>query len=115
MRQTAISRRVVEKVSFFRQLIAGGLLLMIAFFVVDPLWESRDHLDNLRHLGPHGVLFLLLLVACAGITLLKVMRWLSPLCLGPIRFLLRPDNPVAPSAAAISPISLAVTPPPLLI
>jgi len=47
------------------------LVMVVAFLVVNPLWECHDHLDNLRHLGPNGVLLIILLLACAGITLFK--------------------------------------------
>ncbi|MHB1022041.1 MAG: hypothetical protein ACYC46_05075 [Acidobacteriaceae bacterium] len=53
------------------------LLLVIAFLLVNPLWECHDHLDNLRHMGPHGVLMLFLLFACAGITLFTSLRWFN--------------------------------------
>ena len=49
--------------------------MVVAFLVVNPLWECHDHLDNLRHLGPNGVLLIILLVACAGITLFKSLCW----------------------------------------
>jgi len=47
------------------------LVMVVGFLVVNPLWECHDHMDNLRHLGPHGMLMILLLFACAGITLFK--------------------------------------------
>lgn len=51
------------------------LVAVVAFLVVNPLWECHDHLDNLRHLGPSGVLMIFLLFACAGITLFKSSCW----------------------------------------
>jgi hypothetical protein len=53
------------------------LVMVVAFLVVNPLWECHDHLDNLRHLGPNGVLLIILLFACAGITLFKSFCWFS--------------------------------------
>lgn len=63
-----------------RRWIAACLLLVavVALLVVNPLWECRDHLDNLRHLGPNGFLALFLLFACAGITMFRSVRWLRP-------------------------------------
>lgn len=58
-----------------RRIVAFMLLSVVAFLVVNPLWECCDHLDNLRHLGPHGTLMILLLVAVAGLSLLKTLRW----------------------------------------
>lgn len=56
--------------------IAFLLLVLVSFLIADPLWELHDHLDNLRHLGPHGALLILLMVAVAGVLLLKAPRWL---------------------------------------
>lgn len=53
------------------------LVLVVAFLVVNPLWECHDHMDNLRHLGPHGMLMIFLLFACAGITLFRSLCWFS--------------------------------------
>lgn len=58
-----------------RQIIAAGLLLVVAFIVVNPLCECYDHMDNLRHLGSHGILIVLLMVALAGISLLQSLHW----------------------------------------
>lgn len=58
-----------------QRVIACLLLVLAVFLVINPLWECHDHLDNLRHLGPHGVLLILLLVACAGVSLIKSFRW----------------------------------------
>lgn len=58
--------------SLGQRIIARFLLLMLAFVVIDPLWECRDHLDNLRHLGgSHAALLIVLLIACAGVMLLR--------------------------------------------
>ncbi len=51
------------------------LVMVVAFLVINPLWECHDHMDNLRHLGPNGVLMIFLLLACAGIGLLKSLCW----------------------------------------
>lgn len=59
-----------------QRIIAFLLLALVSFLVVNPIWECHDHLDNLRHLGPHGVLIILLMVALAGISLLKSPRLL---------------------------------------
>lgn len=52
--------------------------MVVGFLVVNPLWECHDHMDNLRHLGPNGILGMFLLFACAGITLFKSLRWCCP-------------------------------------
>ncbi len=64
-----------------RRIVAFLLLSIMAFIVANPIWECFDHLDNLRHLGPHGILVILLLVAIAGVSLLKIPRliWLMVL------------------------------------
>lgn len=62
-----------------QRVVACFLLVMVVLLlVVNPLWESHDHMDNLRHLGPNGVLVMFLLFACAGITLLKSLAWRRP-------------------------------------
>lgn len=61
---------------FAQRTIAFFLLALISFLVVNPIWECHDHLDTLRHLGPHGVLVIVLLVALAGVSLLKSPQWL---------------------------------------
>lgn len=63
------------RLSWKQRVIACLLLVLALFLVINPLWECHDHLDNLRHLGPHGVLLILLLVACAGVSLIKSFRW----------------------------------------
>ena len=60
--------------SFAPRIIAFLLLSLMTFMVVNPIFECQDHLDNLRHLGPHGVLVILLVVALAGVSLLKSVR-----------------------------------------
>lgn len=52
--------------------------MIVALLVVNPIWECHDHLDNLRHLGPNGMLVMFLLFACAGITLFQSLRWYRP-------------------------------------
>jgi hypothetical protein len=54
-----------------QRIVAFLLSMLVIFLIIDPLWECHDHLDNLRHLGAHGILLILLVVACSGISLLK--------------------------------------------
>jgi hypothetical protein len=54
------------------------LTMVVALLVVNPLLECHDHMDNLRHLGPNGILVMFLLFACAGICLLKSLLWFRP-------------------------------------
>ncbi len=61
--------------SWAQRLVACLLLSLVLFLVVNPVFECRDHLDNLAHLGSRGVLVTLLLVASAGTTLVKSVRW----------------------------------------
>lgn len=64
------------RLSGAQRIVACLLLVMVVvFLVVNPLWECHDHLDNLRHLGPNGFLLIILLLACAGITLFKSLCW----------------------------------------
>ncbi len=65
------------RLSWKRRVVACWLLLLSLFLVINPLWECHDHLDDLRHLGPHGVLLIMLIVACAGISLIKSLDWLK--------------------------------------
>lgn len=65
------------KLFLSQRIVACLLLALVAFVVVNPLWECHDHLDNLRHLGSNGFLLIILLVACAGISLLKPLHWFS--------------------------------------
>jgi hypothetical protein len=100
--------------SWVQRLLACGMLLLAAFLVLDPLWECADHLDDLRHLGPHGMLIILLLVACAGISLLKTFQWIA-LILRCVAARLRPFALSRPVSACIpSPVCVA-SPPPLRI
>lgn len=64
-------------ISLGQRIVACFLLALVVFLVVNPLWECHDHLDNLRHLGSNGFLLIVLLVACAGISLLKSLHWFS--------------------------------------
>ncbi len=66
-----------DRPSWVQRVIACLLLILAVIVIVNPLWECHDHLDSLRHLGPHGILMIMLSVACAGLCLLKSMRWLS--------------------------------------
>lgn len=60
-----------------QRIVAFFFSLLVVFIVLDPLWECHDHLDNLRHLGgAHAALLILLIVACAGISLLKSFSFL---------------------------------------
>lgn len=59
------------KISWKQRILGCLLLFLAAFLAMEPLWECHDHLDNLIHLGPHGVPVILLLIACTGISLLK--------------------------------------------
>lgn len=61
---------------FAQRTIAFLLLGLTSFLVINPIWECHDHLDTLRHLGPHGALVILLMVALAGVSLLKSPQWL---------------------------------------
>ncbi len=61
--------------SWAQRIVACLLLSLVLFLIVNPIFECRDHLDNLAHLGSRGVLVTLLLVASAGTTLVKSVRW----------------------------------------
>ncbi|TCK75888.1 uncharacterized protein DUF1625 [Acidipila rosea] len=65
-----------DRPSWVQRIIACLLLTLAVTVIVNPLWECHDHLDSLRHLGPHGILVIMLMVACAGLSLLKSLRWL---------------------------------------
>lgn len=66
------ARRSASKLcSLAQRLVAFLLSLLVMVMVFDPIWECHDHLDNLRHLGPHGLLLIVLIIACAGISLIK--------------------------------------------
>jgi hypothetical protein len=64
--------------SLAQRFVAFMLSLLIMVVVIDPIWECHDHLDDLRHLGPHGLLLFLLIVACAGISLIKTFILAQP-------------------------------------
>jgi len=72
-----LRRDAPDRPSLGQRTIACLLLTLAVIVVVNPLWECHDHLDSLRHLGPHGILMIMLAVACAGLSLLKSLRWLS--------------------------------------
>ena len=74
-RRRSKAMAVAAGLSWKQRVIACLLLVLAVFLVINPLWECHDHLDNLRHLGPHGVLLILLLVACAGVSLIKSFLW----------------------------------------
>ena len=71
--------------------------------VFDPLWECHDHLDNIRHLGAHGLLLILLIIACSGISLLKSFT-LAPPNLASI--ILRGASPERPSPGHLDPSAI---------
>lgn len=87
--------------SFARPVIAFLLLSLVTFTVLNPIWECTDHLDNLRHLGPHGVLVLLLAVALAGVSLLRTVRSLLVGFLALFAVYLEPSAILSPSAAVV--------------
>lgn len=80
-------RRSTSGLSRGQRLIACCLLLLIVFMVVNPLCECHDQLDNLRHFGAHGLLVILLLVACAGTALTRALRSMDLESLGVLRML----------------------------
>lgn len=69
---------VLGTCSLAQRMIAFLLSVLMLVLVFDPLWECHDHLDDLRHLGAHGLLLVLLIIACAGISLLKTFNFLPP-------------------------------------
>ena len=76
MQKKSISAYSRTRFSRIQHFVASVLLIMVvAFLVINPLWECHDNLDNLRHLGPHGILVVFLLFACAGITLFRSLCW----------------------------------------
>ncbi len=76
MRNGSNQANSATRLSRTQRIVACLLLVMVVvFLVVNPLWECHDHMDNLRHLGPNGILMMFLLFACAGITLFKSLRW----------------------------------------
>ncbi len=100
--------------SWKQRIVALLLFVLLSLLVIDPLWECHDHLDNLRHLGPHGMLVVILVIACASISLLRVFQWLGLLLsvtAGRLRSMavLPGMSHGAPTAA------FAATPPPLRI
>lgn len=103
------------KISWKQRIIGCFLLFLAAFFVIDPLWECHDHLDNLRHLGPHGALVILLLVACTGTSLLKSLNWLALHLLSAIVERLRPIAVARPASSHSFCVSFTALPPPLRI
>jgi hypothetical protein len=102
-------------VSWKQRIVALLLFVLSSFMVIDPLWECHDHLDNLRHLGPHGMLVILLLVACASISLLKTFQWLGLFLRPIIAGMLRPLTALRSSSQEMPIPAFAATPPPLRI
>ena len=101
--------------SWKQRILACLMLLLSLFLVFDPLWECHDHLDNLRHFGPHGALMIVLIVACAGILLLKSKSLLGLLLLRIVAALLRPMALAQTLARTVPTIDFAILPPPLRI
>ena len=90
-----------------RRTVAFLLLSWVTLLVIDPIWECRQHLDNLRHLGPHGVLLVMLIVALAGVTLFKSVPSLLACCLASIAIAARSlaRHPLASAACSPAPES----------
>lgn len=103
------------KISWKQRFIASLLLMLSLFLVFDPLWECHDHLDNLRHFGPHGALLFALIVACTGILLLKSKNGLGKLLLSLIANILHPFEATRSVSRSISSLALAALLPPLRI
>lgn len=103
------------KPSWKQRIIATLLLALSLFLILDPLWECGDHLDDLRHFGPHGALLFVLIVACAGILLLKSKSTLGPLFLSLIAAILQPLRAACSASRSISTLAFSTLPPPLRI
>lgn len=103
------------KISWKQRILGCLLLLLAAFLAMEPLWECHDHLDNLIHLGPHGVLVILLLIACTGISLLESLNWLALHLLSVIVDRLLPIAVARPVSSRFSCVSFTALPPPLRI
>jgi len=69
--------RATSGLSRSQHVVASALLGLVAFLVVNPIWECHDHMDDLRHLGSNGLLVIVLLMACAGISPLRSLCWFS--------------------------------------
>jgi hypothetical protein len=116
---SSMQRRCTHRTKFattlsWKQRIVAWLLFVVAvFLVIDPLWECHDHLDNLRHLGPHGMLVILLLAACASISLLKTFQWLGLVLVATIAGRLRPWVALRALSRTTPLPAFAPTPPPL--
>ena len=105
--------KLATLLSWKQRMVALLLFALLSLLVIDPLWECRDHLDNLRHFGPHGLLLVLLIVACAGISLLKSFLWLGLLLLAIIAGRLRPMIVLAGLPHGTPIPAFAAPPPPL--
>jgi hypothetical protein len=103
------------RLSWKQRIVALLLFVVSMFMVIDPLWECHDHLDNLRHLGPHGVLMILLVVACASVSLLKSFQWLGLILAAIIAGKLRPLTILRRAFQAAPCPAFAATPLPLRI
>lgn len=101
--------------SWKQRILACLMLLLSLFLVLDPLWECQDHLDDLRHFGPHGALMIVLIVACAGILLLKSKNALGLLLLPLIAGMLQPLAAAHATTRSIASLAFATLPPPLRI
>lgn len=103
------------KLSWKQRIIACLLLLLSLFLVIDPLWECHDHLDDLRHFGPHGALLFVLIIACAGILLLTSKVGLGIGLLSVIAGILLPLKAAQAASRSVSSLVFATLPPPLRI
>lgn len=113
MRLRASIQMMIEgALPFAQRMIAFLLLGLTSLMVINPIWECHDHLDTLRHLGPHGVLFIILMVALAGISLLKSpFRLLLSLCRNIAGMVTSQYIPYPASAALLSPLVSESGPP----
>lgn len=106
---------IASRLSWKQRIVACSLLMLSLFLVFEPLWECHDHLDNLRHFGPHGALMIVLVFACAGVLLLKPKSGLALLLLPLIAGMLQPFAVGQPASRSISSLAFATLPPPLRI
>jgi hypothetical protein len=114
MQRIRSNRTKLATLLSWKQWIVAWLLFgLLSLLVIDPLWECHDHLDDLRHFGPHGLLLVLLIVACAGISLLKSFQWLGLLLLSIIAGRLRPMIVLAGLSHGAPVAAFAAAPPPL--
>lgn len=111
------SKRIARSagLSWKQRIVACLFLPLSLFLVIDPLWECQDHLDNLRHLGPHGALMIVLIVACASVILLKSKNALGLLFLSFIAGMPQPHAVMRPVPRGVTSLAFATLPPPLRI